>query len=132
MVRPKIDEIARLMDRAFATSEHSLLKNLATVREESWTAVPPGGERSIREITRHVGLFKYIYANHAFKRADLDYSDPPANPPLERLTTPANTVAWLREAHEYLMQCIRELADDSELEAPRKAHWGDCLGVAPV
>ncbi len=125
MSRQRLDELIRLMDRAFSGNEHSLLDNIATVHVDSWNTLPQGGKRSIREMTFHVGLFKYMYANHGFKGADLDYSDPPAKPPPERLTSPTTAAQWLREAHAYLMQCVRDLANDSELEVPRKAHWGE-------
>ena len=67
----------RLMDHFFEGGEHSLLNNLDSVREESWHSLPQGAKRSIREIAKHVGLFKYMYANHAFRGATLDYSDAP-------------------------------------------------------
>ena len=125
MSRQRLDELARLMDRAFSGNEHSLLDNIATVHVDCWDALPQGAKRSIREITDHVGFFKYLYANHTFKGADFNYSDPPANPPPERLTSPATAAEWLREAHAYSMECVRDLAGDSELDVPRKAHWGD-------
>ena len=95
MARPRIEELVRLMDRAFGGNEHSLLDNIRSVRDESWEALPQGAKRSAREITRHVGLFKYIYANHAFDGADMDYSDPAPG----RHATPAAATQWLGEAH---------------------------------
>ena len=129
MPTPKIDELLLLMDRAFADSEHSLLKNLASVREESWTRVPEGGKRPIQNIVAHVGMFKFMYANHGFGAGDLDYGDPPASPEPERLASVAAAMEYLRQGHEYLTGCIRELGDDSELDASRKAHWG---GLVPT
>ena len=122
--RPRIEELIRLMDRAFAGNEHSLVDNIRSVHDESWDALPEGANRSAREIARHVGLFKYMYANHAFRGADMDYSDPPADPAPERHATPGAATQWLGEAHAYLIDCVRELGDDAELDAPRKAHWG--------
>ena len=129
MARPRIEFLLGLLDRAFSGNEHALLDNLATVESESWTRLPTGGQRSIREITLHVGLFKYMYGNHGFRGGDLDYSDDPATPPAERLATIGDAVEWLREAHAYLSAGIRELDDDRELEVPRKAHWG---GLVPT
>ena len=129
MARPKIELLLDLMDRAFSGNEHALLDNLATVQAESWSKVPYGGKRSIREITLHVGLFKHMYANHGFMDGDLDYSDEPATPAPERLASVDDAVEWLREAHEYLTGCIRELSDDGELDVLRKAHWG---GLVPT
>ena len=76
--RPRIEEFLRLMERAFEGNEHSLLDNVGTVTGDSWDALPPKASRSVREITRPVGLFKYMYANHAFRAADMDYFDPPS------------------------------------------------------
>ena len=127
--RPKIDELLLLMDRAFAESEHSLLENLRSVREESWAQIPEGGKRSIQNIVAHVGMFKFMYANHGFDTGDLDYGEPPATPAPERLASVEVAIEYLREGHEYLAGLIRGLEDDSELEALRKAHWG---GLVPT
>ena len=67
MARPRLELLLELMDRAFSGFEHSLLNNLATVEADSWSKVPEGGERSVQEIIRHVGMFKFMYANHAFR-----------------------------------------------------------------
>ena len=61
------------MDRGFSGNEHSLLDNIRSVSDETWDAVPQGGRRSAREIARHVGLFKYMYANHGFRGGDMGY-----------------------------------------------------------
>ena len=129
MLAPRIDELLLLMDRAFADSEHSLLENLSSVHEDSWTLVPEGGKRSIQNIVAHVGMFKFMYANHGFREGDLDYGEPPAKPAPERLASVGAAMDYLREGHKYLTGCIRELEDDSELDALRKAHWG---GLAPT
>ena len=125
MSKPRINELLALMDRAFESQEHSLLVNLRSMSDESWELLPENASRSIRNITAHVGLFKYIYANHAFRGADIDYDDPPASPDPARLASPVAAIEWLREAHAYLTDCIRELPDDVELDVPRKAHWGE-------
>ena len=129
MPRPQVDLLLRLLDRAFSGNEHALLDNIATVRGESWTNVPEGGARSIREITLHVGLFKYMYANHGFRAGDLNYSDPPAKPGPERLASIDAAVNWLNDAHAYLVGCIDELSDDGQLDIDRRAHWG---GLVPT
>ena len=129
MPTPRIDELLLLMERAFGESEHSLLKNLVSVRDESWERAPEGGERSIREIIWHVGMFKFMYANHGFDTGDLDYGEPPATPAPGRLASVEAAMEYLREGHEYLTGLIRELGDDSELDALRKAHWG---GLVPT
>jgi uncharacterized damage-inducible protein DinB len=127
MPRPHIDELVRILNRSFDDSEHSLLKNVAAVTEQEWDVLPEGGRRSIRTMVLHVGLFKFIYANHGFRDASMAYVDPPANPPKERLATPASAIEWLKEAHAYAIEAVDELSDDSELARPRKAHWGEMV-----
>ena len=127
MSRPHIDELVRILNRSFNDSEHSLLKNLANVTDKEWDVLPHGGRRSIRRMTLHVGWAKYIYANHSCRDSSMAYVDPAANPPKDRLATPATATDWLREAHAYLIETIDELPDDAELEQPRKAHWGEMV-----
>ncbi len=128
MARHRIDELLRLMGSGFdGPLEQSLFSNLKTVRDEDWVALPERAHRSIREMTLHVGLFKYIYANHAFRGAGMAYDDPPARPPAARLESVGSAMEWLREAHDYLTTAIDELPDDAELEVKRKAHWGEML-----
>ncbi len=56
MHKPRVSELLKFMERAFETSGHSLMKNLSTVREDSWRKIPPDGKRATRETVRHVGL----------------------------------------------------------------------------
>ncbi len=112
------------MDLAFEGSQHSLLKNLRSVAPENWMRTAPGGSRSVRNLVAHVGMFKFMYANHGFRDGGMDYDDPPATPAPERLSDPTAAEEWLREGHAYLTGCIRDLESDAELDAPRKAHWG--------
>ena len=49
----------------------------------------------------------------------------PANPEPERLVSTSSAVEWLQDSHNYLTECILELENDSELDVPRKAHWGE-------
>ena len=132
MPTPRIDELLLLMERAFAGSEHSLLENLGSVRDGSWAVVPEGGERSIRDVVAHVGMFKFMYGNHGFDGGELDYGDAPATPARERLASVGAAMEYLREGHEYLVGLIRGLGDDSELEAPRKAHWGGLVSTRHI
>ncbi len=115
------------MGNGFGEGQFSLLACLATVEQASWTRSPAGGHRSIRDLVQHVGMFKFMYANHAFRDAAFDYGTPPATPAAERLATPAAASEWLREGHRYLATAIDELSDDRELATPRKAHWGQMV-----
>ena len=124
MARTRIEELLALMDLAFEGSQHSLLQNIRSLSSDNWSRTPPGGSRSVRDLVAHVGMFKFMYANHGFRDGGMDYDDPPATPAQERLSDPEAAEEWLREGHAYLTGCIRELESDAELDAPRKAHWG--------
>ena len=124
MARPHIDAMLALMDLAFEGNQHSLLTNLRSVDVAFWDRPPSGGSRSVRDLVAHVGMFKFMYANHGFRDGSMDYDDPSATPEPERLSDPASAAEWLREGHAYLTGCIRELDSDAELDALRKAHWG--------
>ena len=129
MARARIEELIRLMDDGFEHGEFSLLTKLGTVDEASWTALPEGGHRRIAERTAHVGMFKFMYANHAFRDGDFDYEAPPASPGRARLATLSAATEWLREGHSYLTSAVAELEDDAELAVPRKAHWGGMVAT---
>lgn len=129
MARCRIEELLRILDRAFESGEQSLLNNLASVTEAEWEALPDGAERSIRDIVHHIGMFKYMYANHAFHDGTMDYGEEPASPPAESLASPAAAILWLRRAQVYLRGSFNQLPDDVELIADRKAHWG---GLVPT
>jgi uncharacterized damage-inducible protein DinB len=119
-----VAELLYLMDQAFAGNrEHSLLGNLASVTAAEWAWVPPGGDRSIREIVRHVGGCKLMYENHAFGDGSLGWDDPlvDGHGALDR---PAGAVEWLRSAHARLRASVADL-DDDELARPRRANWGE-------
>lgn len=124
MSRTRIEEILRLMEDGFEASQFSLIACLRSVDAESWTRLPAGGHRPIRDLVYHVGMFKFMYANHAFGDGSYVYERPPATPPPDRLATRASAISWLREGHEYLTGELSRLGDDAELAVERKAHWG--------
>ena len=62
-----IDTLVWLIKEAFEDDPpHSLLANLKDLREEDWTATPPGSSRSIADILEHVGWSKWMYEDYAF------------------------------------------------------------------
>jgi hypothetical protein len=120
-----------LLDEAFGNWEseetrerQSFLANLKTVSEKSWWWVPQGGERSIYDITLHVGSCKYMYDNHAFGDGKLSWDNPVLAP--WRNTKPEldEVVRWLEQGHNLLKKHISEL-EDVELVKFRKTNWGE-------
>ncbi len=119
-----VAQILYLMDAAFdGTDWHSLLCNVRSVSDEDWQWVPPGGNRSIRDIVQHVGSSKLMYQDHAFGDATLTWDHPMVDGG-EALATVSSAIAWLQEAHERLRQSVASL-DDAELLRPRRTNWGE-------
>ena len=121
--RQALEIYLSLLDDAFAGPEwHSLLSNLATVAPEDWTWVPPGGERSIRSIVRHIGYSKLVAYDQAFGGGTLTWDDVSDD---GKTTDITSAIAWLHMGHERLRGGIVALADDDELLRPRRTNWGE-------
>lgn len=101
----------------------SLVWNLHNVAPEQWTTLPSGGGRTIREIVVHVGRTFLMYANHTFGDASRQRDDLVVEG-IGPGQTPAETTAWLRQAHAAAREGIAGLTDD-QLGEPRKAPWGE-------
>lgn len=102
---------------------HSIVWNLHNVDPGQWTALPPGGGRTIRELVIHLGTTYLMYASHAFgdgTRVKSDRAIDGVGPG----ETPEATIAWVRRAHAALRDRVAELTDD-QLGELRKAPWGD-------
>ncbi|MDQ3706127.1 MAG: DinB family protein [Chloroflexota bacterium] len=124
MASEGVAQLLYLMDAAFdGTDWHSLLCNVRSVRDEDWQWVPPGGNRSIRDIVQHVGGSKLMYQDHAFGGAALTWDHPLVDGG-EALATVASAIAWLQEAQERLRESVASL-DDAELLRPRMTNWGE-------
>ncbi len=68
--RTAIDTLVWLSDDAFAGDPaHSLLANPRDLPAEDWTALPPGGGRSIADILEHVAWSNWMYDDYAFGAA---------------------------------------------------------------
>ncbi len=124
-----IDTLARLIEEAFeGESDQSLLANLRDLREEDWTALPPGGGRSIADILEHVGWCKWMYEDYAFGSASMRGDQPPLIPADGARSRPRNELlAWLTEGHRRWLASVHALANDSELERERLTNWGERL-----
>ncbi len=124
MATAAVDQLLYLLDEAFEGEDwHSLLVNLRAVAPDEWRWAPPGGQRSIRDLVQHVGSCKFMYDNHAFGDATLDWEHPLVAGD-ETLADSASSVVWLRDGHARLRRSIAGL-DDAELLRPRRTNWGE-------
>jgi DinB family protein len=131
--RTAVDTVVWLSEDAFeGDPEHSLLANLRDLHDEDWTALPAGAnaKRSIAEIVEHVAWAKWMYTDYAFGPASLAGDQPPMVPAGGARSRPRDELlAWLGEGHGRWLAAVRALADDSELDRPRLANWGEYLAT---
>ncbi len=127
----EVSQLVYLMDEAFegmgiekSNEGQSLMVNLATVEERSWRARPSGIVRTIESIALHVGGCKVMYRDHAFGSRTLTWSSSETQPWADGDAPMADTMEWLRQAHNRLMLDIRSLTDQ-DLTQPRLANWGE-------
>lgn len=130
----EIDTLGWLIDDAFTGDlAQSLMKNLSDIREQDWTAVPPGGGRSIADILEHVGWCKWMYEDYAFGKADLQGDRPPLIPEIGARSRPhEELLTWLKEGHAKWLDSVRGLEDDRELERDRLTNWGEWLKTRTI
>lgn len=130
----EIDTLCWLIEDAFiGENSDSLINNLSNVREQDWTALPPGGGRSIADILEHVGWCKWMYEDYAFGTASMRGDQPPLiltggvrSRPHEEL------LAWLKDGHYKWLGSVRALLDDSELDRDRLTNWGERMKTRTI
>ena len=127
--RTAIETLVWLIEDAFqGDPDQSLMGNLRDLREEDWTALSPGANRSIAEILEHVGWSKWMYEAYAFGSASLRGDQSPLIPANgERSRPPKELIEWLTEGHQHWLASVRALSDDSELDSDRLTNWGGRL-----
>ena len=132
--RVAIDTLVWLIEDAFqGDPDQSLLANLRDLREQDWTALPPGANRSIAEVLEHVGWSKWMYEDYAFGSASLRGDQPPMIPDNAAVSRPrTELLAWLKEGHYHWLHSVRNLPDDSELDQERLTNWGDKLPTRTI
>jgi len=127
--RSGIQMLCWLVEQAYDGDPHqSLLANLRKLRDQDWTALPPGGGRSTADILEHVAWAKWMYNNYAFGSADLKGDVPPLVPRDGLRSRPRlELLSWLNEGHSLWLLSIQSLSDDSELDHDRLTNWGERL-----
>jgi uncharacterized damage-inducible protein DinB len=130
-VRSGIESLLHLMEMAFGqpgvqeVESQALVQNLASVPEDAWRALPHGAARSIESIVHHVGSCKVMYADYAFRDGTRNWSDTEVQPWSEGEAPMPETIDWLVTVHNRLVDYVSGLADDAELDRPRRTNWGD-------
>jgi uncharacterized damage-inducible protein DinB len=126
--RISLDTLSWLIDEAFDGGSQSLMANLKNIRDEDWTAFPPGGGRSVTDILEHVGWCKWMYEDYAFSAASLQGDQPPLIPPNGARARPVDELLeWLKAGHQKWLASVCLLEDDTELEHERLTNWGESL-----
>ncbi|MDF2735379.1 MAG: hypothetical protein K0S97_2002 [Chloroflexota bacterium] len=130
--RAGIEALLYLLDEAFrgrgieeSDESQALLPNLATVPQAAWRALPAGASRSIEAIVVHVGACKIMYDDYAFGGGTLQWGTPEVEPWPEGQAPTDEVLPWLEGAHARLVEHVSALADDTELDRPRPANWGE-------
>jgi DinB superfamily len=119
-----VSELVYALDEAFqGTDWHSLLTNLRALEPEDWLWLPPGGQRSIRDIVEHVGECKIMYHNYAFGDGQLTWDEPHVDAD-SALATVDSAIEWLQRVHESLRESIATLESD-DLGRSRQTNWGE-------
>ncbi len=128
-----LDTLGWLIEEAFDGGSQSLMANLKNIRGEDWTAIPPGGGRSVTDILEHVGWCKWMYEDYAFGAASLQGDQPPLIPPNGARARPeAELLEWLKAGHQKWLASVRLLEDDTELERERLTNWGESLPTRTI
>jgi uncharacterized damage-inducible protein DinB len=129
-----IDTLCWLIEDAFLGDLlQSVMNNLANLHEQDWTALPPGGERSIADILEHVGWCKWMYEDYAFGSASMRGDQPPLIPTGGISSRPHDELLpWLKEGHYKWLASVRALPDDTEIERDRLTNWGEWMKTRTI
>lgn len=132
--RIALDTLAWLIHDAFeGDPSHSLVANIRDLSDGDWTALPPGGGRSIADILEHVGWCKWMYEDYAFGSGTLRGDQPPLVPPKGMRARPRqDLLRWLTEGHRRWLESVGALPDDTELDRERLTNWGERLQTREI
>ena len=129
---PALKSLVDLVIAAFDGDPHqSLSANLRRLKEDDWTAIPNGGQRTISDILEHVGWAKWMYEDYAFGSATLRGDLPPVAAP-EGGRSREELLAWVRAGHERWLASLRNLPDDAALLEQRLTNWGQRLPTRTI
>jgi len=125
MTRAGIEQMLYMMDSAFDGERwHSVLTNLASVKDEDWDWAPPGGRRTIRLLVQELGECKYVYDSHAFGDGSIHWDKPGSVPGIPEGVPTSQVIEWLRGAHSVLRGHLAGLTSDDSLTEKVMSQWG--------
>ena len=101
------------------------MPNLRSVPDDAWHRLPPGLSRSIESIAVHVGACKIMYDDYAFGAGTLRFATPEVEPWPTGTSEMGEVLPWLETTHRRLVDHVAALADDAELDVPRRANWDE-------
>jgi hypothetical protein len=132
VTRSGIDTMLYLLDEAFrgvgieqSNESQALMPNLRSVPDAAWHTVPDGLSRSIESIAVHVGACKVMYDDYAFGSGSLRFATPEVEPWSPGEAEMVEVLPWLETVHRRLVGHVAALSDDTELDLPRRANWGE-------
>jgi uncharacterized damage-inducible protein DinB len=135
MTRTAIQLLGRSLETAYrGDSWHALLQSLRPITREHWFARPAefnvevfgdDPELSIADTVLHVGAAKRMYANRAFGDGTAQWGALE----LPRSREFDDVLAWLDAGHRLLVEGLAALQDDTALQGPRTAHWGEAIPI---
>jgi hypothetical protein len=142
MTRAAVEQLLYLLDEAFEGIEqpwHSVLGNLKSVTEEDWLWTPPGGARTIRLLTAHMGAATLLYDSHAFGDGTIGWNDPAGDlglgmedlqsfAVLDNEPPMADIIAWTAETYRQFRGHVAEL-EDADLLRQRPNHRRDLKSI---
>lgn len=126
MARDVLEHLIWSLDQSFQRKpEHSLLANLSSVTTDDLDHVVPGGGRTMRDLIVHCGAVKLMHADHAFGDARHTFwSTWPGDEPVSEASF-EELLEWLEAAHQSVIESVKHLSDDSELQGARPTYWGE-------
>jgi uncharacterized damage-inducible protein DinB len=116
--------LVRMADSAFDGQHwHATIRNLSSLNADDWDWAPPDGERTIRELVRHIGKCKVHFADQLFGDGTRSWEEPiPAA--LHPDGNIEDALAWLREAHKAFRDGIAGLSD-ADLSTTPSGYWNE-------
>lgn len=130
--RTEVNVLVGILDRSFEEDSvefeerrwHALLSNLESVRPGDWDTLPPGGERSIRQLVHHVGKCFVIYENHCF--GDLTSTWQSAAEGLAVDGSSEESIEWLRASFSTFRDSVAKQTDD-QMDEFTTGGWCDVV-----